>query len=67
MAGHELTHGFDDQGRNHDKFGRFYHDGDGLWTNNTVKEFKKRTECMIDQYGSYVVEEVNQKVQIITH
>ena len=34
VIGHEITHGFDDQGRKYDKNGVFYSDDElGLWTN----------------------------------
>src|SRR5579871_1336055 len=50
LIGHELTHGFDDQGS---KF-----DGDGnlsnWWTPSDRKEFDSRTECVADQYGQFV-------------
>ncbi len=50
VIGHELTHGFDDQGR---KF-----DGDGNLTNwwgpNDGREFEKRAQCVADEYSSFV-------------
>jgi endothelin-converting enzyme/putative endopeptidase len=50
VMGHELTHGFDDQGR---KF-----DGDGSlhewWTSKTTKEFEERAACVAKQYDGYV-------------
>jgi putative endopeptidase len=50
VMGHELTHGFDDQGR---KF-----DGDGSlhewWTAKTAKEFEDRAACVAKQYDGYV-------------
>jgi putative endopeptidase len=49
--GHELTHGFDDEGRQFD--------GDGnlrdWWTKKDGEEFEKRANCVRDQYSSYVV------------
>jgi hypothetical protein len=34
VIGHEITHGFDDRGRLHDKDGLFFADGaGGLWSN----------------------------------
>jgi putative endopeptidase len=51
VVGHELTHGFDDQGAQYD--------GDGnlkdWWAADTQKQFKQRTQCVIDQYSKYVV------------
>jgi predicted metalloendopeptidase len=50
VIGHELTHGFDDQGR---KF-----DGDGNFTNwwgpKDGPEFEKRADCVADEYSSFV-------------
>src|SRR3989449_528963 len=50
VIGHELTHGFDDQGR---KFGP---DGNltDWWTEQDGKEFEKRASCIADEYGSFV-------------
>lgn len=50
VMGHELTHAFDDQGREFDK------DGDlaPWWNNATIERFQQRTECLVQQYSSYV-------------
>jgi putative endopeptidase len=47
--GHEMTHGFDDQGR------QFAADGSlsDWWTEADAKEFDKRAACIADQYGGY--------------
>ncbi len=49
VIGHELTHGFDDQGRQFD--------GDGnlrdWWTEADAKAFKDRADCIVDQYGGF--------------
>jgi putative endopeptidase len=49
VIGHEMTHGFDDQGR---KF-----DGDGnlrdWWTASDGAEFEKRAACVADEYSSF--------------
>ncbi len=49
VIGHELTHGFDDQGA---KF-----DGDGnltnWWTDKDKAEFEKRTTCLSDEYSKF--------------
>ncbi|XP_060561809.1 endothelin-converting enzyme homolog isoform X3 [Ruditapes philippinarum] len=49
VMGHELTHGFDDQGREYDKFGNLR----PWWNNASVERFEERTKCMVDQYASY--------------
>jgi putative endopeptidase len=48
--GHEITHGFDDQGR------QFAADGSlsDWWTEADAKEFEKRADCIVQQYGDYV-------------
>ena len=49
--GHELTHGFDDEGRQYD--------GDGnlrdWWTKKDGEEFERRANCIRDEYSQYVV------------
>jgi len=50
-VGHELTHGFDDQGRKFDAAGNLK----DWWTNADTKEFNNRTQCIVDQYAKYVV------------
>ncbi|NQU87912.1 MAG: M13 family metallopeptidase [Mariniphaga sp.] len=48
--GHEMTHGFDDQGRNFDKNGNMI----DWWTSSDSEEFKKRTQLLVDQYNGFV-------------
>lgn len=48
---HELIHGFDDTGRNFDARGNLT----DWWTPQDAAEFEKRTQCLVDQYGQYVV------------
>uniref|UniRef100_A0A4W6F2I3 endothelin-converting enzyme 1 n=1 Tax=Lates calcarifer TaxID=8187 RepID=A0A4W6F2I3_LATCA len=59
VMGHELTHAFDDQGREYDKEGNLR----PWWQNSSVEAFRQRTECMMDQYSRYTVngEHVNGK------
>jgi len=49
--GHELTHGFDDEGRQFDAKGNLRN----WWTKKDADEFEKRTTCLTDQYGKYIV------------
>jgi putative endopeptidase len=49
VIGHELTHGFDDQGSKFDADGNL----NNWWTPADHKEFDKRTSCIADQYSSY--------------
>jgi endothelin-converting enzyme/putative endopeptidase len=50
VIGHELTHGFDDQGRKFDPQGKL-HD---WWTVQDGKEFEKRVSCVADEYSNFV-------------
>ncbi len=49
VIGHELTHGFDDQGA------KFNGDGNlsNWWTDKDKAEFESRTGCLADQYSKY--------------
>jgi putative endopeptidase len=49
--GHELTHGFDDQGRKFDAQGNLR----DWWTEEDGKEFEKRAACISAQYSNYVI------------
>ena len=49
--GHELTHGFDDEGRQFDANGNLR----DWWTPQDGKEFEQRASCISDQYSQYVV------------
>jgi len=50
VIGHELTHGFDDQGRKYDAEGNFK----DWWTAQDGKEFEQRATCTADEYSSFV-------------
>jgi putative endopeptidase len=50
VIGHELTHGFDDQGRKYDPRGNLHN----WWTEQDGKEFEKRASCVADEYSSFV-------------
>jgi endothelin-converting enzyme/putative endopeptidase len=49
--GHELTHGFDDQGRQFDAQGNLK----DWWTADDGKAFEERAACISDQYAQYVI------------
>ncbi len=51
VIGHELTHGFDDQGRKYDPTGNLR----DWWTQEDGKEFEKRVSCVADEYSNFVV------------
>lgn len=48
VVGHELTHGFDDQGRKFDGKGNL----SDWWTAEDAKKFEERTNCLVEEYGS---------------
>jgi putative endopeptidase len=50
-VGHELTHGFDDEGRQFDAQGNLR----DWWTDEDGKEFVKRASCISDQYSTYTI------------
>jgi putative endopeptidase len=50
-VGHELTHGFDDEGRQFDAQGNLR----DWWTEDDGKEFVKRANCISDQYSTYTI------------
>ncbi|NXW67282.1 NEP protein, partial [Hirundo rustica] len=49
VIGHEITHGFDDNGRN------FNENGDLVdwWTEESARNFKELSQCMVNQYGNF--------------
>ena len=49
--GHEMTHGFDDQGRLYDEKGNL----NGWWTAEDSAKFVERTKLIIEQFNNYVV------------
>jgi endothelin-converting enzyme/putative endopeptidase len=50
IVGHELTHGFDDQGRQFDAYGNL----DDWWTAEDAKKFEEMTDCEVKEYGNFV-------------
>ena len=50
VIGHELTHGFDDQGRKFDAQGNFR----DWWTPQDGKEFEQRADCTANEYSGFV-------------
>ncbi len=51
VIGHEMTHGFDDQGRKYDKNGNL----NDWWTAEDAKKFKEKTQLLVEQFDKYVV------------
>jgi putative endopeptidase len=50
VVGHELTHGFDDQGRQFDAYGNL----DDWWTPEDAKKFDEMTDCEVKEYSNFV-------------
>jgi len=51
VIGHEITHGFDDQGRQFDEEGNLV----DWWHPETKKRYLKKAQCIISQYGNYTI------------
>ena len=51
VIGHEMTHGFDDQGRNYDKDGNI----SAWWTEEDEVKFNERAKVLVEQYDQIVV------------
>ncbi|PPE05035.1 endopeptidase O [Entomoplasma ellychniae] len=51
VIGHEVSHGFDDEGSQFDKDGNFKN----WWTEKDHKEYSKRTQAVVDQYNQYEI------------
>ena len=50
VIGHELTHGFDDEGRQFDAQGNLR----DWWTEADAKAFAERAQCVVDEYSNFV-------------
>ena len=49
VIGHEMTHGYDDEGRKYDADGNL----NGWWTDADAKEFEARAQKVVDEYDSF--------------
>ncbi|HYS09618.1 MAG TPA: M13 family metallopeptidase, partial [Myxococcales bacterium] len=52
VIGHEISHGFDDQGAQFDAQGRL----SNWWTDADLKSFQQRGQCVVDQFEGYFIE-----------
>ena len=52
VIGHEISHGFDDEGAQFDAQGRLQN----WWTKADLEEFHKRGQCVVDQFDGYFIE-----------
>ncbi|XP_045470626.1 neprilysin-2-like [Harmonia axyridis] len=55
VVGHEIIHGFDDQGRQYDKSGNLV----DWWEPASNKSFQERADCLIQQYANYTNDKIN--------
>lgn len=63
VIGHEMTHGFDDQGARFDAQGNLRN----WWTAKDLENFHSRAECIAKQYGAWNVEEgLNLNGELVT-
>jgi putative endopeptidase len=51
VIGHEITHGFDDQGRKYDAVGNLQ----DWWTDEDGRNFEAQTQVLVDQYNNFYV------------
>ncbi|XP_063929574.1 neprilysin-4-like [Zophobas morio] len=51
IMGHEITHGFDDQGRRYDENGNLKQ----WWSTATLTHYHEKVRCIIDQYSNYTM------------
>lgn len=58
VIGHELTHGFDDRGRQFDKEGNLRQ----WWSTEVIDRFEEKASCIENQYSNYLVPEANMKI-----
>jgi endothelin-converting enzyme/putative endopeptidase len=52
VIGHEISHGFDDQGAQYDAQGRLQN----WWTDEDLKKFQERGQCVVNQFEAYFIE-----------
>ena len=52
VIGHEISHGFDDQGAKFDAQGRL----ENWWTAADLAEFRRRGQCVVEQFDGYFIE-----------
>ncbi|KAF5284800.1 hypothetical protein FQA39_LY04525 [Lamprigera yunnana] len=63
IMGHEITHGFDDQGRRYDEVGNL----NQWWTLNALKHYQNNVKCIIEQYNKYFMQELGETFPVQGH
>jgi putative endopeptidase len=53
VIGHEMTHGFDDQGRNYDKNGNL----SNWWTTEDSEKFNEKAKVLIEHFNKFIIKE----------
>lgn len=61
VMGHEMTHGFDDQGAQFDGEGNLK----DWWTPNDLKKFQAATQCIVDQFSQYKIGDLNVQGKLV--
>lgn len=60
VAGHELSHAFDNNGRLYDLNGYLK----DWWSNKTIEEFTKRADCFVQEYSNFTVQGTNGTIHV---
>jgi len=63
IVGHEITHGFDDEGSKFDAYGDLIN----WWSNNDLKKYKEKTNMVEQQYNNYEIDETYQSIPFSSH
>ncbi|KAH0553572.1 endothelin-converting enzyme homolog [Cotesia glomerata] len=58
ILGHELTHGFDNDGRHYDSQGNLRQ----WWSNETIFEYSSKTDCFVKHYEGYYEKDIDQYI-----
>ncbi|KTC83891.1 M13 family metallopeptidase [Legionella cincinnatiensis] len=61
VMGHEMTHGFDDQGAQFDGYGNLKN----WWTPSDLAKFQAATQCIVNQYSNYVVDDLHVQGKLV--
>lgn len=55
VVGHEMSHGFDDQGRKYDKYGKLT----SWWSSSSAAHYEEKAKCFVDLYDTYKPRDVD--------